>query len=151
MTGSDNNEKKCPECNGSGLVTFGAFLEPCPRCGGLCVETPKKQSPTKVEAVITHPTPTGTKPRPELLEVELAEVKDGIIEVLTFGISKHGYTGWKKLTDNKDLKAALHRHLNAYYRGELTDSETGLSHLYHATANLLMLADLEVQNAKRSK
>lgn len=62
--------------------------------------------------------------------------------VLTFGAEKYARGNWDKVEDheNRYMDAAL-RHLNAYRRGELTDDESGESHLAHAACCILFMLD----------
>ena len=62
--------------------------------------------------------------------------------VLTFGSEKYARGNWDKVEDheNRYMDAAL-RHLNAHRRGELTDSESGESHLAHAACCILFMLD----------
>lgn len=65
-------------------------------------------------------------------------------KVLTFGAEKYGPNNWQLVEDaeNRYLDA-LYRHLEAWRAGELTDRESGLSHLSHAITNLAFLIWLE--------
>lgn len=62
--------------------------------------------------------------------------------VLTFGAEKYARGNWDKVEghENRYMDAAL-RHLNAHRRGELTDSESGESHLAHAACCILFMLD----------
>ena len=62
--------------------------------------------------------------------------------VLTFGAEKYARGNWDRVEDheNRYMDAAL-RHLNAHRRGELTDSESGESHLAHAACCILFMLD----------
>ena len=62
--------------------------------------------------------------------------------VLTFGAEKYARGNWDKVEDheNRYMDAAL-RHLNAHRRGELTDNESGESHLAHAACCILFMLD----------
>ena len=62
--------------------------------------------------------------------------------VLTFGTEKYARGNWDKVEDheNRYMDAAL-LHLNAHRRGELTDSESGESHLAHAACCILFMLD----------
>lgn len=62
----------------------------------------------------------------------------GVAKVATFGAKKYDSNNWQKGEKQRYLDALL-RHINAYLSGELTDSETGLSHLYHAGCNLAFI------------
>jgi hypothetical protein len=67
----------------------------------------------------------------------------GVAEVLTFGANKYSANGWQTVPNAVErYKDALYRHLNAYERGELVDEESGLSHLLHATTNLMFIIEL---------
>jgi len=69
-----------------------------------------------------------------------------IIKVLMFGAQKYDRHNWKHV-DNAPQRytAAAFRHLAAHTRGEMTDHETGLSHLAHAGCCVLFLLALEQQ------
>ena len=62
--------------------------------------------------------------------------------VLTFGSNKYARGNWDNVEDheNRYMDAAL-RHLNAHRRGEMTDSESGESHLAHAACCILFMLD----------
>ena len=86
---------------------------------------------------------TNGKVRMDLVNRGLAVPLYELGKILTFGLSK-GYQedSWKKVSSVK-YEAALERHLNKYYRGILTDEESGESHLSHALANLAFLVYFE--------
>lgn len=65
-----------------------------------------------------------------------------VARVLTFGAKKYGRGNWARVenSDEHYMDAAL-RHINAYRRGEQTDSETGESHLAHAICCLIFMLD----------
>ena len=69
--------------------------------------------------------------------------------VLTFGSNKYARGNWDKVEDheNRYMDAAL-RHLNAHRRGELTDSESGESHLAHAACCILFMLDKQERGNK---
>ena len=71
------------------------------------------------------------------------EMTRGLGEVLTFGAGKYADRNWEKGLDSGRLLAACQRHLLAHQEGEVTDPESGLSHLAHAMCNLGMLLTLE--------
>lgn len=84
------------------------------------------------------------KPDVSLIEPEwLLEVS----KVLTFGAEKYSKDNWKLVDDARDrYLSAAYRHLLAYHGGELVDSESGLSHLAHASCCLMFLQYLSSQN-----
>lgn len=63
----------------------------------------------------------------------------GIAQVATFGANKYEKDNWKKCEDLDRYKDATLRHFFEYLKGNKKDEETGLSHLYHASCNLMFL------------
>ena len=76
------------------------------------------------------------KPRMDLLDYRWVE---GIAQVLTFGAEKYGTHNWRKGIKTSRLFAALLRHMAAHWSGEDLDKESGLPHLDHAGACLMMM------------
>jgi hypothetical protein len=66
----------------------------------------------------------------------------GVGSVLTFGAKKYERFNWKKGIKLSRLLAACLRHVFAFIGGEDKDPETGLSHLYHASACLMFASEL---------
>lgn len=65
----------------------------------------------------------------------------GVADVLTAGAVKYSRDNWRKCK-KKDIHlywAALYRHLEALRMGEEFDPETGLSHIYHASCNMMFI------------
>jgi hypothetical protein len=74
------------------------------------------------------------KPEPSLVYKSLI---DGIAKVRKYGIEKYGRSeDWRTTPSVKHFDAML-RHILAFMNGEWTDSASGLSHLYHAAANIM--------------
>ena len=63
----------------------------------------------------------------------------GTAKVLTLGAKKYSKDNWKKCEDRSRYEDALLRHILDYLQGKKIDEETGLSHLYHASCNLMFL------------
>lgn len=61
-----------------------------------------------------------------------------VADVMEFGAKKYSEGDWLKGIESARLLAACQRHLYAVQIGEETDPESGLSHVAHAAANLLM-------------
>ena len=86
--------------------------------------------------------PTGAKrlnegkPRIDLVEPLLIIE---IAKVMTIGAEKYGDRNWEKGFKWSTVYASLQRHILAWYSGEDTDQESGLSHLSHAACNIMML------------
>jgi hypothetical protein len=83
------------------------------------------------------------KPRFDLLpSAALTEV----VCALTFGAEKYAPYNYLGLAWSR-IFAALMRHMWAWWRGEETDPETGLSHLAHAGACILMLRHCQIRGS----
>lgn len=76
-----------------------------------------------------------------LLPIEAVEP---VIQVLMHGAKKYARDNWKHVPDaqRRYYNAAM-RHLTAWQKGEPCDSETGITHLAHATCCLMFLIALE--------
>ena len=63
-----------------------------------------------------------------------------VVQVLEFGSKKYADHNWQKVpsANTRYYDAAL-RHIDAWFSGELKDSETGLPHLAHAICCLMFL------------
>lgn len=74
-----------------------------------------------------------------------------VIRVLEFGAKKYAVDNWRKV-ENANVRYfdAAHRHLDAWWNGESTDSETNESHLAHAICCLMFLLAMEDQSEKIS-
>lgn len=81
----------------------------------------------------------GKKNRLELIQPDFIE---GLGRILSFGAEKYDTNNWMLANSDEDqerIQGALLRHIFAYMKGEKIDQETGESHLYHATCNLMFL------------
>ena len=73
---------------------------------------------------------------------------EAIARVRRFGIDKHGSSeDWRTTEPRLHFDACL-RHIEAYLNGEDTDSQSGLSHLAHAAANLMFEIERKSDNSK---
>lgn len=71
------------------------------------------------------------------------ELLEDVAAVLKFGAAKYAPRGWEKgMRWGRPFAAAM-RHLWAWWRGEATDPETGLSHLAHAACCVMFLLAYE--------
>ncbi len=61
-----------------------------------------------------------------------------IAKVFTMGAEKYGEHNWEKGQPEEQVLSSCLRHINAYQRRETNDPESGLHHLAHAVANLMM-------------
>ena len=67
-----------------------------------------------------------------------------IIEVLEFGAAKYAENNWQYVENGRQrYYDALMRHMEAWWLGEKTDPESGLSHLAHAGCCLVFLLWLD--------
>ena len=76
---------------------------------------------------------------------------DEVVKVLEFGAKKYARDNWKRVehAETRYLAAAF-RHIIKYNEGEAADTETGLSHLAHATCCLLFLLSMGKQNGSNT-
>lgn len=80
------------------------------------------------------------KPRPTLVPVSLIEAVTAIRE---YGCKKyHDPENWRQVEPQR-YRDALYRHWLAYLRGEKTDTESGLPHLWHLACNAAFLIEME--------
>lgn len=77
--------------------------------------------------------------KPDLSIVPLAAMEE-IAAALTYGANKYGRYNYYKGHPTSRLVAACLRHLMAYNEGEDIDKESGNSHIAHAMACLVMMA-----------
>lgn len=73
------------------------------------------------------------------------EVEEAIGQVLTFGAAKYGQRNWELGMAWGRPYAALRRHMGAWWGGEDTDPETGMSHLWHAACCIAFLVAFEAR------
>lgn len=67
-----------------------------------------------------------------------------VIRVLEFGAKKYSEGNWQNVENARTRYFdAAHRHIDAWWAGESVDTETGESHLAHATCCLMFLLALE--------
>lgn len=66
--------------------------------------------------------------------------------VMTHGAGKYGPHNWRAGMDWSRLLSAAMRHMAQWNEGESIDEESGLNHLAHAAANLLMLLEYEIKS-----
>lgn len=68
------------------------------------------------------------------------DVIEKVVEIYTFGAKKYKENSWQNLPDGyRRYKAALFRHITAYEKGEVYDSESGCMHLAHAAWNAIAM------------
>lgn len=87
----------------------------------------------------------GTKRDEGKLRLDLIppEVEEALAKVLTFGAEKYNEENWKKGIQYKRVYGAIKRHLLAWRKGEMLDSESGMPHLWHALTELSFLVYYE--------
>lgn len=65
-----------------------------------------------------------------------------IAKVFAFGAEKYGVNNWRKdghCTSWSRTYSSIQRHLTAWHSGEDIDQESGMSHITHATTQLIIL------------
>lgn len=73
------------------------------------------------------------------------EFLTGTAAVLDFGARKYAPRNWEKGLEWSRVFSALERHLWAWWGGENTDAETGMSHLWHASCCMAFLVAYEAR------
>jgi hypothetical protein len=63
-----------------------------------------------------------------------------MLDVLIFGAKKYEPNGWKKGYKISHCSNSLYRHIVLVSKGELVDSETGISHYGHILCNLMFMS-----------
>ena len=67
-------------------------------------------------------------------------VVGAVVDVLTKGAEKYSPNNWQKVPNARErYYSAMMRHIDAWWGGEQTDSETGLHHLAHVACNAFFL------------
>jgi len=85
--------------------------------------------------------PGGTKhdnTKPDLSLLPMSGL-EAIVRALEYGQSKYGRNNFRKGFESHRLIGACLRHVHAWNEGEDNDPESGVSHLGHAAATLVML------------
>lgn len=71
-----------------------------------------------------------------------------VIEVLEYGARKYAPDNWQHVDNARErYYDALMRHVDAWWQGEVRDSESGLHHLAHATCCALFLIWFDKEGA----
>lgn len=83
------------------------------------------------------------KPRFELIPPMAMEC---VANVITKGAKKYGVGNWTKELAWSRLIGALHRHTNAFQRGQIHDTETGENHMAHVIVNAMYLLEYSEKN-----
>jgi hypothetical protein len=70
-----------------------------------------------------------------------------IVKVLAYGANKYSARNWESHGGMKwsRLYSALMRHMTAWWEGEDKDSDTGMSHLWHAGCCITFLIAYELR------
>lgn len=69
-----------------------------------------------------------------------------LANVLTLGNAKYpGKRDWRYCEAPSDYFSAAMRHMMSWHSGESYDKETGISHLIHATACMMIIFELHVR------
>lgn len=78
-----------------------------------------------------------------MLDLVPPSLEEAVGTILTFGAEKYGRNDWKKGFKYSRIVAALKRHLNEFYKGNVLDPESGKPHLWHAACNIAFLIEFE--------
>lgn len=90
------------------------------------------------------------KPRPGLVLGAFARALEAVARVGTFGASKYSDSGWLHVPNGHERYTdAMLRHYVAEAKGELNDSDSGLSHAAHLAWNALARLELMLREVDR--
>ena len=114
----------------------------CPLCDYRFADDPEPAEgvePTSIEQT------NGRKDDQGKLRYDLipAWPLEQLAAVMTYGAKTYGDHNWRKGLKYSQLYAAAQRHLNAFWQGDDIDEDSGLPHLAHAAANMLMLLEYD--------
>lgn len=84
----------------------------------------------------------GGKPRMDLIAPEMMVALGSVLE---YGARKYSARNWEQGMDWGRVFAAMMRHMWAWWRGEASDPETGMSHLWHAACCVMFLVAYEAR------
>jgi len=133
------------DLGGSTVALFDHELQLIPMtiAGDIRVE-PVGQEPSHEEHIQAHmEAERGLRHdagKPEIHQVPPSLII-AVAEVLKYGEQKYAKGNWKKGMDWVKPYDCLMRHMFKWLAGEEEDEESGLSHLYHAAANIAMLIE----------
>jgi len=66
-----------------------------------------------------------------------------VAKVLKYGEQKYAKGNWRRGMKWSTPYDCMQRHMLKWLNGDVADEESGLSHLYHAAANIAMLIEYE--------
>lgn len=119
---------KCPKCGCFAMIDSPTHKSMkatgcCTDCNILSREQGRKDDSSKLRYSLL---PVGTV--------------NQVVQVLEFGSKKYADNNWQKVENSRTrYYDAVMRHIDAWWHGEKTDSETGLHHLAHAICCLMFL------------
>lgn len=94
------------------------------------------------EIITTDPTTGGQKGvKPEAYSLIPVEPLAEVARVYNYGKAKYSARNWEKGYAFSKSYDALQRHINAFWRRDTLDSETGLNHLAHAVFHCFALIE----------
>jgi hypothetical protein len=96
------------------------------------------------ESYLTEKDPGGKKNDSEKPPMALLDPSflEGVASVLGFGANKYAAHNWRSGIAVSRLISAAYRHLGAINKGEDTDPESGLPHVYHLGCCVMFLASM---------
>lgn len=99
---------------------------------------------------MTDPVTGGAKgAKPEAFALIPVKPLEAVARVYGFGATKYEDRNWERGYKWSLSYSALQRHLNAFWRGEEVDSESGEPHLAHAAFHILALMEYCETNRER--
>lgn len=112
-------------------------------CSQLCLSQAESSDSCEVDTGATAGKGLRyNKNKPEVHQVPTSLIL-AVAEVLKYGEKKYAKGNWKGGFEWTIPYDCLMRHMMAWLNGQENDEESGLSHLYHAAANIAMLIEFK--------
>jgi hypothetical protein len=133
---------RCPHWKEKPTITPTRYPDDTVRITGLGLKMLAEKDEPAPDPVMEDLHVPGAKDDSEKLPVELVPVEaiEAIATVMNFGRQKYTENGWKSVPKPfRRYLAALLRHVHALQKGEITDPDSGLPHIYHVACNAAFL------------
>lgn len=73
------------------------------------------------------------------------EAITGVLRIIEYGAIKYAPRNWERGLDWSRCYDAAMRHIDAWWRREENDPDTGMSHLWHAATNIIFLITYQIR------
>ena len=131
----------CKNCGSQLVIKVDNGTKVCAACGDEYIKEESNYLPKNIVRGDVNNSKVGVKydGDKEMLSLMPAEAIMEIGKVFTFGCKKYAADNWAKGMPYRRLLSATLRHIYKFLMGKNEDEESGLNHLAHACADLMML------------